>query len=95
MDQFGALVGGAFGRTKGGAIQSSITDFCGGGKSPNGDNIPFNQDLKNNLRLKYMTYFNSGGITDIDIPGLFKFLWLNFQQGITLPFDFSNIGVSI
>ena len=38
LGPFGALVGGAFGRTKGGAIQSSITDFFGGGKSPYGDN---------------------------------------------------------
>ena len=73
LGPFGALVGGAFGRTKGGAIQSSITDFFGGGKSPYGDNIPFtNPRFEKQFTMPMdkpnIPFLTEGGVTNIDIP---------------------------
>ena len=94
LGPFGALVGGAFGRTKGGAIQSSITDFFGGGKSPYGDNIPFtNPRFEKQFTIPMdkpnIPILTDGGITNIDIPEI-KDLMAKSQ--LTLPFDFNNIG---
>ena len=94
LGPFGALVGGAFGRTKGGAIQSSITDFFGGGKSPYGDNIPFtNPRFEKQFTMPIdkpnIPILTDGGITNIDIPEI-KDLMAKSQ--LTLPFDFNNIG---
>jgi len=94
LGPFGALVGGAFGRTKGGAIQSSITDFFGGGKSPYGDNIPFtNPRFEKQFTMPMdkpnIPILTDGGITNIDIPEI-KDLMAKSQ--LTLPFDFNNIG---
>ena len=94
LGPFGALVGGAFGRTKGGAIQSSITDFFGGGKSPYGNNIPFtNPRFEKQFTMPMdkpnIPILTDGGITNIDIPEI-KDLMAKSQ--LTLPFDFNNIG---
>ena len=94
LGPFGAFLGGAFGRTKGGAIQSSITDFFGGGKSPYGDNIPFtNPRFEKQFTIPMdkpnIPILTDGGITNIDIPEI-KDLMAKSQ--LTLPFDFNNIG---
>jgi len=96
LGPFGALVGGAFGRTKGGAIQSSITDFFGGGKSPYGDYVPFtNPRIENKFTMPMnkpnIPILTEGGITDLDI-NIPEISNLSAKSQLTLPFDFNNIG---